>query len=71
MAFGRRFGKAPIFQGQEAPTAWLSNTGLAQGLFGYPVVPLDAMIDWTAHWLQNDMGSLGKATHFEVRSGTY
>jgi nucleoside-diphosphate-sugar epimerase len=71
LAFGRRFGKAPILQGQEAPTAWLSNTSLAAGLFGYPEVPLDAMIEWTTDWLANDMGSLGKATHFEQRSGTY
>jgi hypothetical protein len=29
------------------------------------------MVDWTADWLARDMGSFGKATHFEVRTGTY
>ena len=29
------------------------------------------MIDWTADWLQRNMASLGKATHFEVRTGAY
>jgi nucleoside-diphosphate-sugar epimerase len=71
LAFGRRFGKTPILQGVEAPTAWVANTSLAEGLFGYPDIPVDVMVDWTADWLARDMGSLGKATHFELRSGTY
>lgn len=71
LAFGRRFNKAPILRGEEAPTAWLADTSMAEGLFGYPSVPVDRMIDWTADWLARDMGSFGKATHFEVRSGTY
>lgn len=69
--FGKRFGRDPILVGQEAPTAWLANTSRAAGLFGYPSVPLAALIDWTADWLQRGMGSLGKETHFEVRSGAY
>lgn len=71
LAFGRRFCKAPILQGQEAPTAWVADTSVAEGLFGYPEIPVDLMIDWTADWLLHDMASLGKATHFEVRTGTY
>jgi nucleoside-diphosphate-sugar epimerase len=70
-AFGRRFGKPARIVGEEAPTAWLADTSRAEGLFGYPEVPLDAMIDWTADWLARGMESLGKATHFEVRTGTY
>lgn len=69
--FGKRFGRAPLLVGQEAPTAWLANTSRAAGLFGYPSVPLSALIDWTADWLRRGMASLGKATHFEVRSGAY
>jgi nucleoside-diphosphate-sugar epimerase len=71
LAFGRRFGKAPRLVGTESPTAWLADTTLAEGLFGYPEVTLDTMIGWTADWLVRGMGSLGKATHYEVRTGTY
>jgi nucleoside-diphosphate-sugar epimerase len=71
LALGDRLGRTPQFRGEENLTAWIANTSRAAGLFGYPLVSLDRMIDWTADWLSRDMMSLGKATHFEVRSGTY
>lgn len=71
LAFGDRFGVKPDLVGCETPTAWLGNTSKAADLFGYPTVPLSRMVDWTADWLQRDMESLGKSTHFEVRTGTY
>ena len=70
-AFGERFGKAPVLEGTEAPTAWLVNTTEAARLFGYPTVPLGAMIEWTADWVGRGMASLGKATHYEARGGTF
>ena len=70
-AFGRRFGKAPVLEGREAPTAWLVDTAQATRLFGYPVVPLGRMIDWTADWIERGLRSLGKETHYEARSGTF
>ena len=70
-AFGRHFAKEPVFTGSEAATAWLVNTSEAQRLFGYPVVPLTAMVRWVADWVTRDMPSLGKDTHFDVRDGTY
>ena len=69
--FGRRFGLTPEIVGEEAPTAWIANTARAAHLFGYPRVPLERLIDWQADWLQRGLGSLGKATHFDVRSGDY
>ncbi len=69
--FGRRFGRAPVLRGTEAPTAWLVDTTEAQRLFGAPRVPIDAMIDWVADWVARGGASLGKPTHFETRDGTY
>ena len=57
--------------GAESPTAWIANTGRAARLFGYPGVTLDQLIDWTAHWLTDGLGSLDKPTHFEARSGKF
>ena len=69
--FGLRFGRAPLFTGQEAPTAWLEDTTLAQSLFGPPRVPIETMIDWVADWVRRGGPSLGKPTHFSTRDGKY
>ena len=69
--FGRRFGKAPVVAGTEAPTAWLIDTRAAQRLLGAPRVPLAQMIDWQADWIARGGPSLGKPTHFETRDGKY
>lgn len=69
--FAKRFGCEVKIVGQEASTAWLANTARAAALFGYPNVPVARLIDWQADWLKRGLSSLGKATHFEVRSGDY
>lgn len=69
--FARRLGRTAILAGEEAPTGWLSNAARAFALFGYPTVPLAAMIDWTADWVARGGRSLGKPTHYEVRDGTF
>ena len=68
---GARLGVTPRFSGQEAPTALLSDTTLATGLYGYPVVPLARMLDWVADWVAADRPSLNKPTKFEVRDGGF
>ncbi len=69
--FAKRLGVKAQIVGQEAPTAWLTNTAKAVQLFGRPYVPLVTMIDWTADWVANDRPSFRKPTHFEVRDGVY
>jgi nucleoside-diphosphate-sugar epimerase len=69
--FGKRFGRAPVLTGQEAPTAWLEDTTQAQALFGEPRVPIETMIDWVADWVRRGGPSLGKPTHFSTRDGKY
>jgi len=69
--FGRRFGKPVTITGEEAPTAWLMNTGEAERLFGYPKVPLAQLIGWVADWISHEQRLLGKPTKFESRDGKY
>lgn len=70
-SFAQRFNKKAIITGAEAPTAWLNNAAEAARLFGYPQIPLAAMLDWVADWVSRSGRSLGKPTHFEVRDGAY
>ena len=70
-ALAQRLGVQPQFTGREASTAWLVDIAQAQRLFGPPAVPLAAMLDWTADWVQRDLASLNKPTHYEARDGTY
>ncbi|HEY9054690.1 MAG TPA: NAD(P)-dependent oxidoreductase [Rectinemataceae bacterium] len=72
-AFGARFGKPPVFQGEERPDTrtYLSNAAVSFRLFGYPRIGLEEMIDLTAEWMKAGGSSLGKPTHFEVKDGTY
>jgi nucleoside-diphosphate-sugar epimerase len=68
---GARLGIAPQVTGQEAPTALLSDTTRAAALFGYPRVPMGAMLDWVADWVGAERESFNKPTKFEVRDGDF
>ncbi len=69
--FGRRLGVAPVFEGAEAPDGWYNNSLAAQRLFGYPIVPLGKLIEWTADWVKRRMPIHEKPTRFEVRDGRF
>jgi hypothetical protein len=69
--FGKRFGRKPIFSGEEAKTAWLVDTAAANRLLGAPRISTENMIDWVADWIARGQPGLGKPTHFEARDGKY
>jgi len=71
LAFGERLGRAPVFRGGEAPTAWITDTSEAQRLLGPPLVPLALLIDWVADWVARGQPSFDLPTKFEVRDGRY
>ena len=69
--FGRHFGKSPVFEGSEEPTAWYNDTSEALRLFGPTHVGLDTMIRWNADWLKRGMPVHNKPTHYEERAGEF
>jgi len=68
---GSLLGTAARLEGSEAPDALLSDTSLAQSLFGPPTVSADALIDWVASWVARGGTRLDKATKFEIRDGRF
>jgi hypothetical protein len=70
-AFGRRFGRTPVYCGREEPTALVNDTSQAQALFGLPDVPVAKMVAWVADWVERRMPDYGKPTHYEVRDGRF
>jgi nucleoside-diphosphate-sugar epimerase len=68
---GDLLGTAPRIEGTEAPDALLSDTTLAQSLFGPPTISTDVLIEWVASWVAHGGTRLGKATKFEVRDGKF
>jgi nucleoside-diphosphate-sugar epimerase len=69
--FGRRFGIAPLFSGEEGPEALLNNASKALVLFGHPTVTPDELMDWAAAWILRGNAHLNKPTHFEVQDGKF
>jgi nucleoside-diphosphate-sugar epimerase len=69
--FGQAFGRQPVFSGQEAPTAWLSNASESIRLFGKPEMSVEKMVDLIASYVGKGGRLLDKPTHFETRSGQF
>jgi nucleoside-diphosphate-sugar epimerase len=70
-SFGRLLDKDVALQGEEAPTALLSNAARCFAQFGYPTVSLLQMVDWVAAWVRQGGATLGRPTHFQERQGKF
>ncbi|MGD0697654.1 MAG: NAD(P)-dependent oxidoreductase [Terriglobia bacterium] len=68
---GRRFGREPVFEGQESDRALLSNASLCHSLLGRPEVSLDALLTWVTHWVEIGGATFDKPTKFEVTDGKF
>jgi dTDP-4-dehydrorhamnose reductase len=69
--FGRLMDRPARFVGAEAGSALLSNAGLMLKRYGYPRVPPQRLIEWTADWVMRGGPGFGKPTHFETRDGKF
>ena len=69
--FAQIMDRPAHFVGQESETALLNNAARLCREIGPPPTPLDRVIRWTAAWIAQGGRTLGKATHFEVRTGSY
>lgn len=69
--FGAALGRSVTITGREADTAWLNNAAWSHQRFGRPPTSLDAMIGWTAAWLQAGGETWHKPTGFERRDGRF
>jgi nucleoside-diphosphate-sugar epimerase len=70
-ALGDRMGQAPILVGAEASDALLSRSGRMRDLLDDPLLPLETLLDWVAHWVARGGPLLGKPTGFEKRDGRF
>ncbi len=68
---GQLLDREPVFVGEEAPTAWISNASLAHRLFGKPETTLEEMLNWVALWQKANLPTLKKPTGFEKRDGKF
>jgi nucleoside-diphosphate-sugar epimerase len=71
LEFGRRMGHEPVFIGEEATDALLSNTTRAQSLWGPPTMSATQLMNWVADWVMQGGVTLGKPTQFEQREGSF
>jgi nucleoside-diphosphate-sugar epimerase len=69
--FGRIMERPVTITGTEQPDAFLSDLDKLHASLGKPPTPLETVIRWTAHWIQQQGRLLGKPTHFETRDGVY
>jgi nucleoside-diphosphate-sugar epimerase len=71
LELGRVLGREPVFVGREAGDALLSDTAVAQALFGMPAVSAESVVAWVGEWVRRGGATAGKPTHFEEREGMF
>lgn len=71
LELGRLLGCEPDLRGTEQGDALLSNTARLQSIFGHPYVGTPQLLEWVADWVGRGGRTLGKATKFESRDGSF
>ncbi len=71
LKLGDLLGKQPIFEGSEAPDAWISDSSKAIRLFGEPETSVESILGYVAAWLGEGLPTLGKPTGFDRRDGNF
>ncbi|MBC9715850.1 NAD-dependent epimerase/dehydratase family protein [Streptomyces sp. TRM66268-LWL] len=71
LRLAERLGVTPRFSGEPPVTSLLSDATLCHTLFGYPDLPLGALIDLQADWLLAGGETWDKPTKFERRDGRF
>jgi nucleoside-diphosphate-sugar epimerase len=71
LELGRILGREPVLAGHEEEDALVSNTELAQSMFGPPSVSAVSLLAWVADWVSSGRPTLGKPTKFEEREGNF
>lgn len=67
----QRMDRTVQFTGHVSETALLNDGSAARARHGELTVSLERILDWTADWVTRRKPTLGKPTHFEVRSGSF
>ena len=69
--FSQRFGRTPLFEGDEGKAALLSDASESHRLMGPPEVSGAQLMEMAANWVEQGGASLNKPTHFEVADGKF
>jgi nucleoside-diphosphate-sugar epimerase len=68
---GELLQEAPIWSGNEASDALLSNANLAHERYGAQRVDAEQMLVWIADWIRRGGPTWNKPTHFQSRDGGF
>jgi nucleoside-diphosphate-sugar epimerase len=71
LEFAQLMNRSARLTGCESETALLSNSAKLCQELGTPQTPLALVMKWIADWLKSEGASLGKPTHYEIRSGQF